>query len=138
MDPGTYTLLVSLPASTDVTFGAAGERRLDPGWYAYTGSAFGPGGLSRVERHRRVAAGEHDVRHWHVDSLTGHPETRLDAVYVTENRDHECAIARALNDAAEPIPGLGASDCDCETHVAYAPERETVAATVHGEHEAER
>nr|WP_245188661.1 DUF123 domain-containing protein [Halarchaeum rubridurum] len=107
-------MLLSLPTPATVTFGAAGERRLDSGWYAYTGSAFGPGGLSRVERHRRVAAGEHDVRHWHVDYLTGHPGTDLDA--------------------GEPVPGLGASDCDCETHVTYARERGTLASVATERH----
>jgi len=136
--PGTYTLLLSLSAPATITFGAAGERHLDRGWYAYTGSAFGPGGLSRVERHRRVAAGEHDVRHWHVDYLTGHPGTCLDAVYVTEDADRECDIAQALADAGEPIPGLGASDCDCETHVAYAPERGTLATVADDAHESIR
>ncbi|GAA0300356.1 GIY-YIG nuclease family protein [Halarchaeum salinum] len=136
MNPGTYTLLLSLPTAATITFGAAGERCLDPGWCVYTGSAFGPGGLSRVERHRRVAAGEHDVRHWHIDYLTSHPETRLDTVYVTEHADRECEVARTLNDAGEQIPGLGASDCDCETHIAYAAERETLAAVAGEEHEA--
>ncbi|WP_435097481.1 GIY-YIG nuclease family protein [Halarchaeum sp. P4] len=138
MANGTYTLLLSLPADATVTFGAAGERALEAGWYAYTGSAFGPGGLSRVERHARVARGEHDVRHWHVDYLTGHPLTDLDAVYVTEGADRECAVARALDDAGATVPGLGASDCDCESHLAYAPERETLAAVAREEHETRR
>ncbi|GGN19187.1 GIY-YIG nuclease family protein [Halarchaeum nitratireducens] len=138
MSPGTYTLLLSRSAPATIAFGAAGERRLDRGWYAYTGSAFGPGGLSRVERHRRVASGEHDVRHWHVDYLTGDPGTRLDAVFVTEDADRECDVARALADAGEPVPGLGASDCDCGTHVAYAAERETLAAVASEEHESVR
>ncbi|QLC34006.1 GIY-YIG nuclease family protein [Halarchaeum sp. CBA1220] len=138
MPDGTYTLLLELPAAATVTFGAAGDYDLDAGWYAYTGSAFGPGGLSRVARHRRVARGEHDVRHWHVDYLTGHPDTDLDAVYVSEGEDRECAVARALNEAGDALAGLGASDCDCESHLAYAPARATLAAVARSEHETRR
>ncbi|MFB6071463.1 MAG: DUF123 domain-containing protein [Halobacterium sp.] len=127
MQPGTYTLLVSLPESATVEFGAAGARDLDSGWYAYTGSAFGAGGLARVERHRELAAGERDARHWHVDYLLGHPAASIDAVYVTEREDVECETARRLADAATPVPGLGASDCDCDTHLAYASERSALA-----------
>ena len=123
MQPGTYTLLVSLPERGTVEFGAKGVYDLDAGWYAYTGSAFGAGGLKRVDRHRELAAGERDARHWHVDYLLGHPETSIEAVYVTENDDVECETARRLADEAQSVAGLGASDCDCETHLASAGER---------------
>jgi endonuclease-3 len=133
--PGTYTLLVSLDTPATVEFGAAGSRSLDAGWYAYTGSAFGAGGLKRVERHRELAAGERDARHWHVDYLLGHPASAVDAVYVTENEDVECETAQRLAADAEPVAGLGASDCDCDTHLAYASERgavERAASACHG------
>jgi len=81
MDGGTYTLLVELATDCTVGFGAAGERHLSAGWYAYTGTAFGPGGFARVDRHARVAAGHNDARHWHVDYLLGHPHTRLVKTY---------------------------------------------------------
>ncbi|GAA0654782.1 GIY-YIG nuclease family protein [Salarchaeum japonicum] len=124
MQPGTYTLLLELASPETVRFGAAGERDLDRGFYAYTGSAFGSGGLKRVQRHAELAAGERDTRHWHVDYLLGHPDSRLVETYTVENEDRECEIARRLTDALAPVPGLGASDCDCETHLAYAAERE--------------
>jgi len=137
MQPGTYTLLVSLPEPATVEFGAAGSYDLDAGWYAYTGSAFGAGGLKRVERHRDLAAGERDARHWHVDYLLGHPESRVETVYVTENADVECETARRLADDAAPVAGLGASDCDCETHLAYARERDSLASLLADAHRRE-
>ena len=137
MNSGTYTLLVSLPDPTTVEFGAKGAYDLDAGWYAYTGSAFGAGGLKRVERHRALAAGDRDARHWHVDYLLGHPEASVDAVYVTENEDVECETARRLADEVEPVPGLGASDCDCETHLACSPDREPLAALLADAHHRE-
>jgi Uri superfamily endonuclease len=127
MTPGTYTLLVELTDPATVEFGAKGAFDLDAGWYAYTGSAFGAGGLGRVDRHRELARGERDVRHWHVDYLLGHDASSVAAVYVTEHEDVECETAQALNDAASHVPGLGASDCACGTHLAYAREREVLA-----------
>ena len=126
MQSGTYSLLVALPAPATVEFGAAGAVDLDAGWYVYTGSAFGAGGLKRVERHRELAAGERDARHWHVDYLLGHPDSAVEAVHVTEDEDVECETARRLADDAEPVAGLGASDCDCETHLAYTSDRPTL------------
>ena len=117
MDGGTYTLLVDLPERTTVAVGALGEFTLPAGAYAYTGSALGSGGFARVDRHRRVARGDHDARHWHVDYLTGHARTTLvDAV--TAAVDAECRVARSL--PAGPVPGFGASDCDCRSHLTHA------------------
>ncbi|MFB6101942.1 MAG: DUF123 domain-containing protein [Haloplanus sp.] len=114
---GTYTLILDLPHAVDIEVGALGTHHLSAGAYAYTGSALGRGGFARVDRHRRVAAGDHDVRHWHIDFLTGHPATDLVTV-VTAGVDAECAVAERLPPG--PIPGFGASDCDCRSHLAAA------------------
>jgi Uri superfamily endonuclease len=87
-----------------------------------------------VQRHQELAAGERDARHWHVDYLLGQRETTVDSVFVTDEADVECETARALTDAATPIGGLGASDCDCETHLAYADSRELLAAAASDAH----
>ena len=141
-DGGTYTLLVDLdvPEPTVVAFGAAGERELRPGRYAYTGSALGPGGFARIDRHRRVAAGDHDVRHWHVDYLLGHPAGRLIGAVRSAAVDAECEVARAIGgaDAVEPVPGVGASDCDCSGHLAFAPEAPVLERAVRRAHERSR
>ncbi|PSQ45406.1 DUF123 domain-containing protein [Halobacteriales archaeon SW_7_68_16] len=125
--PGTYTLAVELDAATTRTIGALGTRRLDAGRYAYTGSAFGPGGFARIDRHRELAAGDRTTRHWHVDSLLTIPEALIVAVTRTPDRDVECAVAeRVANAAADlgggSVAGVGASDCDCDAHLAYAPD----------------
>jgi endonuclease-3 len=116
MEGGTYTLLLDLPERTTVTVGALGEFTLPAGAYAYTGSALGSGGFARVDRHRRVARGDHDARHWHVDYLTGHDRTDL-VTAVTTAADAECRVARALPEG--PVAGFGASDCDCRSHLAH-------------------
>ena len=113
---GSYTLVVDLAADATLSAGALGERDLPAGTYAYTGSALGSGGFSRVGRHRRTARGEHDVRHWHVDYLLGHPAARIDRVVRSVGVDVECPVAERL--PAGPMDGFGASDCGCPTHLA--------------------
>ena len=132
---GSYTLVVALAADASLSVGALGDHDLPAGAYAYTGSALGTGGFSRVDRHRRTARGDHDVRHWHVDYLLGHPDSRFGGVVTTRGADVECAVNRTID--ADPVPGLGASDCDCGTHLLFAPERdrlETEVRRAHGEH----
>ncbi|MFC7227669.1 GIY-YIG nuclease family protein [Salinirubellus salinus] len=116
MPRGTYTLVLELTADASVEVGALGECAFEAGHYAYTGSAFGAGGLSRVDRHRDLVTGAREVRHWHVDYLLCHPATRLREVVTTEGADVECAVARRLPDG--PVGGFGSSDCDCESHLA--------------------
>ncbi|MFB6126178.1 MAG: DUF123 domain-containing protein [Halolamina sp.] len=113
---GTYTLLVDVARDVTVEVGALGELRFPAGGYAYTGSALGSGGFARVARHRRVADGDHDVRHWHVDYVLGHPATDLVGVEVVGGADVECRVARSL--PAGPHEGFGASDCGCHSHLA--------------------
>ncbi|MDL5362151.1 DUF123 domain-containing protein [Halalkalicoccus sp. NIPERK01] len=115
---GTYTLVISLSEPATIEVGALGPHDLPEGWYAYTGSAFGPGGFSRIDRHRELTRGERETRHWHVDYLLGHPAAAIETDVRTPERDVECAVARAIPDAG--IAGFGASDCDCASHLAYA------------------
>lgn len=130
---GTYTLIFALSEPATVTVGALGEHRFPAGGYAYTGSALGSGGFSRVDRHRRVAAGDHDTRHWHVDYLAGHPATNLVDVVRAEGRDVECAVADALGDG--PVAEFGASDCDCRSHLAHRESVEELRAAVQSVYE---
>jgi Uri superfamily endonuclease len=137
---GTYTLVVALPERAAITVGALGEYAFAAGWYAYTGSAFGPGGFARVDRHRALAAGERDARHWHVDYLLGHDTTAVDAVGLTPGHDIECAVSDALAQVAcgeggQQVAAFGASDCGCESHLAYVPDRDRFLAAVEREHE---
>ncbi|GAB3694609.1 GIY-YIG nuclease family protein [Halorubrum pallidum] len=115
-DGGTYTLLVDLSSPATIEVGALGEHRLPAGTYAYTGSALGAGGFARVDRHRRTARGDHDVRHWHVDYLLTRDDARIDRVVRSVGVDAECAVAAQLPPG--PVGGFGSSDCDCPDHLA--------------------
>ncbi|WP_440988896.1 GIY-YIG nuclease family protein [Haloarchaeobius baliensis] len=126
MAGGTYTLLVELDGPVTLAVGALGEVTLDSGWYGYTGSALGTGGFSRLDRHREVASGGRDVRHWHVDYLLGHEAATVRGDVRTVG-DVECDVARRLPDA---VVGFGCSDCDCTSHLTLAADEATLRAIV--------
>ena len=132
---GTYTLLVRLTAPAATEVGGLGTHRFEPGWYGYTGSALGAGGFARVDRHEEIATGVRDTRHWHIDYLLGHPDAALAADVRTES-DIECAVASAL--PTGPVEGFGASDCDCRSHLAYAPDGEELKQAVRAAHDEPR
>ncbi|SEH46969.1 endonuclease-3 [Halopenitus malekzadehii] len=133
MPGGTYTLVLAVPTSLTIEVGALGDHDLPAGGYAYTGSALGSGGFARVDRHRDIAAGERDTRHWHIDYLLGHPAVRIADVVRTGGLDVECAIADRLGNG--PVPGFGASDCDCESHLARRDAVDTMVAAVEDAHD---
>lgn len=120
---GTYALLLHLEASQTVMVGALGTLSFPSGWYLYLGSARGPGGLSaRLARHRRPNGKR---LHWHIDYVRA--VTRLAQVWsnVCESRQ-ECAwatAAAALPGASVIARGLGASDCNCSSHLFHFSRR---------------
>jgi Uri superfamily endonuclease len=133
---GTYTLVVAVPTRRTAAVGALGEVSFDPGWYAYPGSALGPGGFARVERHRAVAAGDREGGHWHVDALLAAAGTAVDAV-VRSEAAVECAVARGI-DQGTPVSGFGCTDCGCESHLQYAAARDPLVEAVERSHRAAR
>jgi endonuclease-3 len=112
---GTYVLCFAFEGPTDVTVGALGRVGIPAGDYAYVGSAFGPGGFARVDRHRRHLSGDDDTVHWHIDALTTRSEATLVGVVLCPTRDVECAVAARLPPG--PIDGFGSSDCRCRSHL---------------------
>lgn len=133
---GTYTLVVEVGAAARATVGSLGECEFRPGWYAYAGSALGPGGFARIDRHRAVARGERGTRHWHVDYLLGLDAASVDTSFRTADADGECAVAAATD--AEPVPGFGATDCGCPTHLHFSPRRDDLVGAVSRAHRALR
>ncbi|MEA3376238.1 MAG: GIY-YIG nuclease family protein [Chloroflexota bacterium] len=118
--PGTYVLLLRLPHPATVDVGQLGRFQFSAGWYAYAGSALGPGGLAaRVGRHRRGSKS----LHWHIDYVRAHADA-VAVWYTVGWRRQECVWAEALceiPDASIPAYGLGASDCRCPTHLVHFP-----------------
>jgi Uri superfamily endonuclease len=133
---GTYTIVVNLPEPETLTVGSLGRQDVPAGHYAYTGSAFGPGGFTRVDRHHELAAGERETRHWHVDYLLGDTAARIETVARSPGAETECAVADELAETGTvPIQGFGASDCDCPAHLHYQDDREELVAAVRSAHE---
>lgn len=113
MSGGTYALLVHLKDALSREVGSLGACTLQAGHYVYVGSASGPGGFARIDRHREVASGERDVRHWHIDYLL--PASEIVEVYRWEGADIECAVAEGL--PGDNVDSFGASDCECSSHL---------------------
>lgn len=133
MPSGTYTLLIDLDATTRIEVGALGTFDFEAGWYAYTGTALGPGGFKRIDRHRDVAAGRNDTRHWHVDYLLGTERARIDGVCRTPDVDAECRVSSRID--GRSVPGFGASDCDCESHLVHDSSGESLRTALEELHE---
>ena len=113
--PGTYVLILRCRKGARVQVGKWGLLYVRRGYYAYVGSAFGPGGvLARVSRHCRPARS----KHWHIDFLREHGT--LEAVWYnhsTTRYEHAWAGVVARMPYAEEIPGFGCSDCNCASHL---------------------
>lgn len=116
--PGTYVLILKLPRPTSIGIGRLGHFPFPAGWYAYAGSAHGPGGLAaRVSRHLRLTK----PLRWHVDYLRAYARP-VEAWYAIGTQKRECAWAQALSGlpgASIPAPRFGASDCRCPAHLIH-------------------
>ncbi len=121
-EPGSYLLILMLPGPKEIQVGRLGPIRFGPGWYAYAGSAFGPGGLAaRLGHHLRPV----QKRHWHIDYL------RVEAMVVEiwmavgpPSQEHAWAalLAKAPG-AGKWVRGFGCSDCKCPSHLLHFDNR---------------
>jgi Uri superfamily endonuclease len=129
MDKGIYCLIFTNPACT-VTVGSLGPVPFAAGWHIYVGSALGSGGLARLERHSVLSQTKDRRPKWHVDYLSVSRSFCLHfTVHALTEERLECRLAAALG--GKNIPGFGASDCDCSSHLFYRrrnPVKETEAA----------
>jgi Uri superfamily endonuclease len=116
---GIYCLCLK-NSRTILSIGKLGERTFEEGWHLYIGSALGPGGLARAERHQRLAVTRDRRPTWHIDHLLLSDRFRLAAV-VTAGTEAplECALARALG--GRSVTGFGSSDCHCPSHLFHRP-----------------
>lgn len=119
MTQGTYLLILSLSESAVRQVGSLDEVLFHAGWYVYVGSAFGPGGFSRITRHRELAnsPGSQQNLHWHIDYLLTLPSLSFCNALTWPNIDRECSIAKLLHQ--KPVAGFGSSDCNCHSHLGY-------------------
>jgi len=121
-EPGIYTLILRLDRGREIEVGSLGALSLARGYYCYTGSAQGPGGLGRVDRHLQVLRGIKTVKRWHIDYLLEH--ARIVSAFALSGapKEGECELARHLaqKEGAEIlVKGFGSSDCACDSHLVY-------------------
>lgn len=117
-DPGTYILVLSLLKTHSIVVGKLGALHFLPGWYAYVGSAMGPGGVAaRVNRHLKIEK----KAHWHIDYLR--PCTHvIGSIVATGKLKKEHRWASHLTQSpfsGKPIKGFGCTDCRCRAHLFY-------------------
>jgi len=121
-DKGSYALILRCDQAHTITVGKLGELHLRPGHYIYCGSAFGPGGVAaRLRHHYRIA----ENPRWHLDYLR-HRCVPVQHWFTHDpvNREHDwTAVLSALPGFSTPMPGFGASDCRCVTHLLYSAQR---------------
>jgi Uri superfamily endonuclease/uncharacterized protein (UPF0248 family) len=127
---GTYTLILRLRKNAKIKVGALGEIEFLEGFYAYTGSALGSGGLKRVARHGEVASGERKTRKWHIDFLLPRAEI-VESVISGRGRPvgvypNECEVANKIGERATPVIGFGCTDCNCRSHLHFSDDLETL------------
>ena len=115
-DGGVYLLRIRLADDARIQIGALGEVSFGAGEYIYVGS--GRAALSgRIARHLR----RRKRLHWHIDYLI-EKAARVEAVPIRSLKELECALARDVETLCGPgIPGFGASDCDCPSHLFRLP-----------------
>jgi Uncharacterized conserved protein len=123
---GTYTLVMCLQEGHKLKVGALGEIHFDEGFYAYTGSALGAGGFSRVARHRDVAAGKNRTKRWHIDYLLPF----VDIVETVTSSRIECSVAADIDRELSRVSGFGCSDCHCPSHLHYSRDFDAMLRTV--------
>jgi Uri superfamily endonuclease len=112
---GVYVLLMKLEVTREINIGRLGLISFRPGGYAYVGSAMGSF-KGRLGYHLK----KNKKQHWHIDYLL-ESAVISDVLTIETEVRLECAIARALGERFESIPGFGSSDCQCKSHLFFAP-----------------
>ena len=117
--PGTYALILQSRTEAEVQVGRWGVMAVEPGYYTYIGSAFGPGGVrARVLRHCR----NDKPKRWHIDYLSEllNPHSVWYS-HDAERLEHRWAAVFSAMDDVAAIRGFGCSDCRCYSHLFYTP-----------------
>ncbi|WP_022669250.1 GIY-YIG nuclease family protein [Desulfospira joergensenii] len=111
---GTYIIVLHFDRARTIDVGKLGPVQFRKGYYAYVGSAFGPGGMKSRIRHHILPKKR---CHWHLDYL----DTAAKEIWVSEpgaRLEHEWALSLGRTSSGR-IPGFGSSDCACDSHLLY-------------------
>jgi endonuclease-3 len=119
---GSYTLLIKHSEDRRISVGSLGDVKFLKSFYAYNGSAFGPGGLKRVERHKEKSKGNSSGSHWHIDYLLNLNEFEIVKFFKSEE-NHECGLSSEMEDKFDSAKGFGCSDCGCSSNLFYSKKK---------------
>ena len=113
---GTYVVISVLEIEKNIRIGKIGTFCFQPGFYVYSGSAFGPGGaMARIRHHLRTAR----KPHWHMDYFR--KEADICEVWICFDQkalEHVFAeIFLEMKGSSTPVRGFGCSDCRCISHL---------------------
>ncbi|XSG85647.1 MAG: GIY-YIG nuclease family protein [Methylohalobius sp. ZOD2] len=114
--PGTYLLWLRSESEGECRIGRLGQLMLTKGYYAYVGSALGPGGLAARIKHHLAP-----IRrpHWHIDHLR--QAVQVSEIWYaegTQRLEHQWAAKlHRLPESRLALPGFGSSDCRCPAHL---------------------
>jgi len=124
---GSYALVIQFKKPCQLTIGRLGQQQFSPGFYIYTGSALGSGGIrARVQRHLRYTKAK--PAHWHVDRLLVVGNI-IEVWWKPGTQPMECPwAARLAAIGSIHIPGFGASDCRCPGHLMRFEDRHEISA----------
>lgn len=111
-DRGSYLLILRLGKALELPVGRLGKVAFNAGFYVYVGSAMA-NLTKRMERHMRLRK----RHHWHIDTLRAACDARC-VLAIRSSARLECDIAAAVSSIADwSVPGFGASDCRCPSHL---------------------
>jgi len=118
---GIYSVLLQIPKDLTLEVGGLGSVSFLDGFYVYTGSAMGSGGISaRISRHLHTEK----KMFWHIDYLIGNPNVKVLALFRAESKQKlECNVNKSIvsNLDTSIISGFGSSDCreSCGGHLLF-------------------
>jgi Uri superfamily endonuclease len=115
-DSGSYVLVLKLKRPCRIKAGNLSQREFLPGIYFYIG---------RAKRHLRGRLARHlraeKKLFWHIDYFLR--KAHIKEVWCRLGFFNECQIASdiiaACRESCFPIPGFGASDCHCSSHLIH-------------------
>ena len=114
-EAGTYVFILRNRSQVWCQIGRWGKIDLEPGYYLYVGSAFGPGGVqARVLRHCRRTK----LKHWHIDYLREFlSPVGVWFTHETIRLEHHWAQILSEMKGFSSIRRFGCSDCTCYSHL---------------------
>ena len=120
---GIYLLEIILNNEKKIKIGALGEYNFSTGYYYYIGSAQ-KNLQSRINRHLK----DNKKLHWHIDYLLNYAQI-INHYTILADKNYECKLFQYLNKKEifqVPVKGLGASDCNCRSHLLYTEEKQNI------------